>query len=337
MTYDCFSFFNEVDLLEIRLNTLDKVVDKFILAESTLTHTGVPKPLYYAENKERFAKFNGRIIHIVVNDFPPFPNTSATEMAWIRENWQRNALIRGLPKEATDDDYVIISDLDEIPSPDAVIRAKAHKGVTRLYLTMFYYFLNYKNYTYPIWCLGPQVLPLKILCDNTATFDANYSTFIDPRVNKGITPTVVRFMTPEHIITNAGWHFSYCGGIVSVQSKIRSIAHTENNSIQSTDYDEIKKRIFAGKPPFQRDDSFFAVPISQRFPPYIQGNKAKFSSLIFPVTPLYCIKTFLPRFFVSGKRILIETLRLILPRCVRDWLYFHFIDTKKLNARSKSN
>ena len=46
MIYDCFSFFNELDLLEIRLNTLDKVVDKFILAESTLTHTGNPKPLY---------------------------------------------------------------------------------------------------------------------------------------------------------------------------------------------------------------------------------------------------------------------------------------------------
>lgn len=73
MIYDCFSFFNELDLLEIRLNTLDKVVDKFILFESTLTHTGNPKPLYYAENKDRFAKFSDRIVHIVVNDFPAMP------------------------------------------------------------------------------------------------------------------------------------------------------------------------------------------------------------------------------------------------------------------------
>ena len=58
MVYDCFCFFNELDLLEIRLNTLDKVVDRFILVESQLTHSGHSKPLYYANNKHRFSKFN---------------------------------------------------------------------------------------------------------------------------------------------------------------------------------------------------------------------------------------------------------------------------------------
>ena len=54
MVYDCFSFFNELDLLEIRLNVLKDVVDKFVLVEATRTHTGRPKPLYYEENKARF-------------------------------------------------------------------------------------------------------------------------------------------------------------------------------------------------------------------------------------------------------------------------------------------
>ena len=56
MIYDCFSFYNELDLLEIRLNVLKGTVDKFVLAEATVTHTGHPKPLYYAENKARFAE-----------------------------------------------------------------------------------------------------------------------------------------------------------------------------------------------------------------------------------------------------------------------------------------
>lgn len=81
MVYDCFSFFNELDLLEIRLNTLDSIVDKFILVESTLTHTGNQKPLFYAENKSRFKKFNDKIIHIIVDEFPSFPNINTREMA----------------------------------------------------------------------------------------------------------------------------------------------------------------------------------------------------------------------------------------------------------------
>lgn len=325
MIYDCFSFFNELDLLEIRLNTLDKVVDKFILAESTLTHTGNPKPLYYTENKNRFAKFNDRIIHIIVDDFPTIPDAKPQEMAWVRENWQRNAIMRGLPANAKDDDYVILSDLDEIPSPSAIIKAVQSTTVSRLYLTMFYYFLNYKNYTYPTWQLGPQVLPLKSLLTDELISEYNPSAFVDPRVNKGMTPTVARFLKAQRIIKNAGWHFSYCGGIPAIQAKLKSIAHTENNTTENTDYNQIKKRIFAGKPPFERDDRFFAVRINSTFPLCIQENREKYSALIFKITPTYIAKTFLARLYIAGKVLLIETLRMILPRAIRNWLYFHFI------------
>ena len=326
MIYDCFSFFNELDLLEIRLNTLDKVVDKFILAESTLTHTGNPKPLYYAENKNRFAKFNDRIIHIIVDDFPTIPDAKPQEMAWVRENWQRNAIMRGLPANAKDDDYVILSDLDEIPSPSAIIKAVQSTTVSRLYLTMFYYFLNYKNYTYPTWQLGPQVLPLKLLLTDELISEYNPSTFVDPRVNKGMTPTVARFLKAQRIIKNAGWHFSYCGGIPAIQAKLKSIAHTENNTTENTDYNQIKKRIFAGKPPFERDDRFFAVRINSTFPLCIQENREKYSALIFKITPAYIARTFFARLYTVTKISLAETLRMILPRTVRNWLYFHFIE-----------
>ena len=63
MIYDCFTFFNELDLLEIRLNILDEHVDYFVLAECTETFSGIEKPLYYEENKERFSKWSHKIIH----------------------------------------------------------------------------------------------------------------------------------------------------------------------------------------------------------------------------------------------------------------------------------
>ncbi|HXP48954.1 MAG TPA: hypothetical protein VN922_03315, partial [Bacteroidia bacterium] len=70
MVYDCFTFFNELDILEIRLNVLDKVVDKFVLVEATRTHQGKEKPLYYNENKTRYVAFADRIIHIIIDTFP---------------------------------------------------------------------------------------------------------------------------------------------------------------------------------------------------------------------------------------------------------------------------
>jgi hypothetical protein len=64
MVYDCFTFFNELDLLEIRLNTLDAVVDKFVIAEATRTHTGKHKDLVFKLNQSRFARFLDKIIYV---------------------------------------------------------------------------------------------------------------------------------------------------------------------------------------------------------------------------------------------------------------------------------
>ena len=66
---DVFPFFNEIDILEIRLNILEPFVDYFVISESTKAFQGQDKPLYYNENKEKFSKFNHKIIHNIVNDF----------------------------------------------------------------------------------------------------------------------------------------------------------------------------------------------------------------------------------------------------------------------------
>lgn len=91
--FDCFTFFNELDLLEIRLETLDSCVDFFVIAESPITYRADSKPLYFEENKQRFAKFLPKIRHIIVDDLPI---EKGFDQNWQRETLQRAALERGL-------------------------------------------------------------------------------------------------------------------------------------------------------------------------------------------------------------------------------------------------
>jgi len=91
VVYDCFTFFNELDLLELRLHELSHVVDHFVLVEATHTHSNQPKLLYFEENKDRFREFLPKIIHIVVDDSPQNP-----EDRWAWDSFQRDAIMRGI-------------------------------------------------------------------------------------------------------------------------------------------------------------------------------------------------------------------------------------------------
>ena len=135
MIYDCFTFFNELDLLEIRLNVLNDVVDRFVLVEAGQTHTGKPKRLLYEENKLRYSKFADKIIHVRIDSFP------SGHDAWWNENYQRNAIMQGL-KCAKDDDIVMISDLDEIPRPELVAEYSKKAGVWSFNMISFGFYLN---------------------------------------------------------------------------------------------------------------------------------------------------------------------------------------------------
>ena len=285
MTYDCFSFFNELDLLEIRLNTLDKVVDKFILVESPLTHTGNPKPLYYAENKERFARFNDRIVHVVVDDFPEMSNDMPVrEKAWTRENWQRNAIVRGLPKDIKGDDILLISDLDEIPSPDYVQKAVGNPvGVTRLDLKAYCFFLNMRNISYPIWGNGTRILTWRTFNDPNTYADSKYTDCCVAVVNQGPSATRVRFLRPDKIFKPAGWHFSYLGGVEAIQRKMKSIAHTEFDTDERTSLENIRNRLASGKGFFNSAERFLPEIIDESFPVEIVQNQQAYKALVAPV------------------------------------------------------
>lgn len=111
MVYDCFTYFNEADLLELRLEILDKYVDRFVLVESKQTFMGNKKPLYYKENKKRFKKWNDKIIHIVA------PNIEIKSVPYER-HWLAYELIEATVRElGKPDDIAFFSDLDEIWNP----------------------------------------------------------------------------------------------------------------------------------------------------------------------------------------------------------------------------
>jgi len=126
MTKDLFTFFNELDLLELRLELLDPYVDQFILTESTQTFSGKPKPLYYADNKERFAKWNHKILHNVVGEYE---TDNEFERAYVQKEHAKHYL--------EDDDKVYFGDLDEIWTP--------FEGYAKLRQYNYSYYLNQRS------------------------------------------------------------------------------------------------------------------------------------------------------------------------------------------------
>ena len=147
MVYDCFQFFNELDILKLRLHIMNPVVDRFVISEATETFSGNPKPLYYEENKEMFAEFADKIIHVVVDDTPPGYTHD-------RDTFQKNAVGRGL-KDCTDEDIIIFSDLDEIPNPEKIKEILQNFDSTKIYhfaQRLFYCYLNMEEVSGNLLC-----------------------------------------------------------------------------------------------------------------------------------------------------------------------------------------
>lgn len=136
MIIDCFLFYNELGILKKRLKYLSRIVDKFIIVESTVTHAGNPKPLYFKENKALFKEWEDKIIHIIVEDNPTDINP------WRRENHQRMCIMRGIDDSFNDGTLVMISDIDEIPNISSIQLPENH-DVVSVHMTHFVYNFNY--------------------------------------------------------------------------------------------------------------------------------------------------------------------------------------------------
>jgi beta-1,4-mannosyl-glycoprotein beta-1,4-N-acetylglucosaminyltransferase len=282
MVYDCFIFFNELDLLEIRLNELNVVVDKFVLIEANKTFQNNHKPYYYEENKERFSQFSSKIIHIKLDKYPLFIPVINPFTPWKLEYFQRNSIVKGLV-DCKPDDIVLISDVDEIPNP-IVLQDLLDKGINEIYglkMDMFMYFLN-NQLIYDggssmtieeakdgIWhCTA--VLPYKLLKQK-------------PNRLRRIIMRTRRRGEVFKIIPNAGWHFTYLGGIHKIIEKLEAFSHTEYNNENFKDLEKIESYITTGKDLFGRDMQFKMLNTLETLPKYIQNEASnpKFKDYFF--------------------------------------------------------
>ena len=234
---DCFIFYNELDLLTYRLNILNDVVDYFVLVESTHTFVGKEKPLFYQENKHLFEKFNNKIIHVIVDDFPhKHPNIDFKNgEQWNNEKFQRNCISRGIHKlNLNSKDIITILDLDEIPNPNILTQIKTNDiavSINILQMDFYYYNLNSK--------MDHKWNHSKIL-----TFEKYNLLNIDCEN--------IRFYTCP-IINNGGWHLSYFGDNNFIKNKIENFSHQELNLELFTNQEKIQNRIKNKQDLFDRD------------------------------------------------------------------------------------
>lgn len=269
--YDCFTFYNEFDILQIRLEELWEVVDYFIIAESTKTHQNQKKKLHFFENIERFKKYKDKIRHIIVDDMPDSKDT------WVLERYQRKSLERGL-YDLEPNDLVIVSDCDEIPRKKIIQEIK-NSTFKRCILAMpiYYFKLNY--------------MMIKPIYRQTNIIVTRGSEFVNPQYereftfNKGHLP--LNYENKEFkIIEHAGWHFTYLGDEEFAKNKIQSFAHIETNNKDIINNLNIDLMIKSGYGfGFEKNKERFAyVNIDEYYPKVISENLDNFERYLIKVS-----------------------------------------------------
>jgi beta-1,4-mannosyl-glycoprotein beta-1,4-N-acetylglucosaminyltransferase len=292
--FDCFMYFDEDIVLEVRLNFLNEFVDEFIIVESEYNHKGEKRIPLFDINK--FEKFKHKIKYILISDIPPGIDEINSKdnnpliyhksifNAWKRENFQRNQIIKGLVK-ADKEDWVIISDLDEIPNLREINLKNVSGGFVFFKQEMMYYKFNLKleNYTW----VGSKACKMKNLESPQWIRDIKDKKYQWWRIDAYFSKKKyhnIRF------IENGGWHFSYLKNAKGIEKKLRSYLHHidyDLNPVGEKGIEEMiknKRTIYNIKVDQKKnkfDGSNKLNKIDMRLlPSYILENKKKFSEWI---------------------------------------------------------
>ena len=292
--FDCFMYFDEEIVLDVRLNTLDQFVDYFVIVESKFTHKGDKRDLKF--NPDKFEKFKDKIIYLVYNHQPSeiekinnedSPDEIARKSLWnaiYRENGQRNYIEKGL-NEASENDIILISDVDEIPNLKNIEFKNISKKIILFKQNMFYYKFNL-HLPNLIWtgtkgCRKKDLINPQWLRNIK---DRKYSFFrLDTFFSKNKYRSVRR-------IIDGGWHFTNIKNAEAIEHKLKSYLHhgefdlnplsitqineiiKKKHAIYDLSVDKTKSKIGSGNKlkKFELD----------RLPKYIQENKNNFKEWI---------------------------------------------------------
>ena len=292
--YDCFMYFDEDIVLDVRLNVLDKYVDKFVIIESEFNHKGEKRNPLFDINK--FIKFKDKIEYILVGTMPNEieiinEKDSKNEIyrksifnAWKRENYQRNQIKKGLVS-ASNDDWVIISDLDEIPNLEKINIKEIKEDLIFFKQDMMYYKFNLKLKDYE-W-VGSKACKLKNLISPQWIRDIKgkkynwwrIDTFFSKRKYKNI-----------FFVKDGGWHFSYLKNPKNIEKKLKSYLHHidyDLNPVGEKGIEEMinNKRAIYNIKADQKNNKFGGENILSKIdinllPKYISDNKDKLKNWI---------------------------------------------------------
>ena len=290
--FDCFMYFDEDLVLDLRLNYLDKFVDKFIIVECSYNHKGEKRIPQF--NLDKFSKFKNKIKYILINENSPdlekidTNNTNADGKyimnAVKRENFQRNAIIKGLD-DASDNDWILISDLDEIPNLEKNNLSEINDHLVFFKQHMIYYKFNLMLENYP-W-IGSKACKkknlkspqwLRNIKDRSYPWWRFDIYFSENKYNK------------IKIIENGGWHFSYIKSPKDIEKKLKSYLHHREYDLNPIGAEKIQKMIIEKKTIYNlktdmRSNKFDGGNELKKIdlnllPSYISNNKKKFSGWI---------------------------------------------------------
>ena len=292
--FDCFMFYDEEMLLDVRLNILNKYIDKFIIVESTFTHSGKKRELVF--DIKNFQKFKDKIIYHVVDKKPQgLEEVNIYDTDHIKENkvimnavrfenGQRHA-IGNLLKSADANDQIIISDLDEIPNLESVNFSQINSKIILFRQKMFYYKFNLilenmiwcgsksckmKNFLFPQW--------LREVKDKKYPLWRIDTIFSNKKYNN------------VHFVENGGWHFTNIKTPEEIDKKLRSYMHHPEYDQSNIGPKEIDKMIKERKPVYDlmanssevkdRSNTKLKVIDVNELPLFIRQNQDKYNEWI---------------------------------------------------------
>ena len=262
-------YFDEDLVLDIRLNTLNEIVDKFIIAEATRDHAGREKKLNF--KIENFSKFKDKIEYLIIDNLPI--NVKSNKKDWhenhIRDQFQRNSLAKGYEKFNAND-LIMISDIDEIPDPKKIKEFNVKNKYACFLQKNFQSKINLLNITDNFWA-GTKICQKKNL--------KSPQWLREIKTQKRPFWKILRDKEPQ-LIEYGGWHFSFLKNPESIKKKITSYSHQEFNKDIFTNTESIEKRIINKKDLFDRKIEYKVINIDETFPEYIFNNQEKLKNWI---------------------------------------------------------
>jgi len=249
--FDCFQFFDENMMLDLRLNILNEHVHKFIIVENSFMHSGLEKnPVFDINN---FSRFKDKIIYILVDKLPlglhdinkiEDKNTRGNRIidnTLMIEHNQRNSILKGL-HGALDDDLIIVSDVDEIPNLRTINSNSINKKLIHFKQKMYYYKLNLEYSSKPWYgskaCLKKDFILPQWLRD---TKERKY-----PIWRLDILFSKMKYNSIQYI-EDGGWHFANIKSPEEIEKKLNNFGHHLEYKESGLNLDDIKKMVSSGK------------------------------------------------------------------------------------------